>query len=61
MHVLAMDNRPGILGKMARQLALENINIDYVYGSAMDDAERSIFVFHVDENDWERASTVFSD
>ncbi|MBI4772705.1 MAG: amino acid-binding protein [Deltaproteobacteria bacterium] len=57
--VLTLKNEPGVLGKMARRLSKETINIDYVYGSVMENEATSIFVFHVDEDDWDRAVREF--
>jgi hypothetical protein len=54
-HVLVfkLANQPGILGKVARRLAEAKVNIDYIYGSAMEDAKESIFVVHIAESDFD--------
>ncbi len=44
---LTLANRPGVLGEVAGKFAEAKINIDYVYGSVMGDAEESIFVVHI--------------
>jgi hypothetical protein len=48
---VVLANRPSVLGEVAGKFAQANINIDYVYGSAMDGAEASIFVIHVQNID----------
>jgi hypothetical protein len=55
-HVLAfrLSNQPGTLGKIAKRLGEANVNIDYIYGSAMEDAGESIFVVHIAESDFDR-------
>ncbi|MBW1990504.1 MAG: ACT domain-containing protein [Deltaproteobacteria bacterium] len=42
---LELDNRPGILAKMADMFGAEGININYVYGSGLPGAERALYVF----------------
>ncbi len=42
-----LENRPGELGKMADKFTKEGINIDYVYGSALEDGKQFSFIFHV--------------
>jgi hypothetical protein len=59
--LLTLKNEPGVLGTMARKLSKEQINIDYVYGSAMNGEKEAMFVFHVDDNDWDRALAAFCD
>jgi len=55
-HVLVFKlvNQPGMLGKVAKRLGEANVNIDYIYGSAMEDAKESIFVVHIAESDFGR-------
>jgi hypothetical protein len=48
---VVLANRPSVLGEVAGKFAQASINIDYVYGSVMDDAEASIFVIHVQDID----------
>ena len=59
--VFKLVNQPGILGKVAKRLGEANINIDYIYGSAMEDAKESIFIVHIPEGDIERIKNSFSD
>jgi len=47
--VFTLINKPGTLGQVAKKLGEAGINIDYTYGSAMEDAEESIFIIHVSE------------
>jgi hypothetical protein len=49
--VFTLINKPGMLGQVAKKLGEARINIDYTYGSAMEDAEKSIFILHVSEID----------
>lgn len=57
--MIVLDNKPGMLGAMAETFAKASINIDYVYGSALSGAEKSLFVVHIKEEDLERASSLF--
>jgi hypothetical protein len=59
--VFRLANRPGILGDVARRFGQANVNIDYIYGSAMDDAKEGIFVVHIAEADLERVKEVLRD
>ncbi len=45
--VFRLANQPGILGSVAKRLGESHVNIDYIYGSAMEDAVESIFVVHI--------------
>jgi hypothetical protein len=54
-------NQPGILGRVAKRFGEANINIDYIYGSAMEDAKESIFIVHIAEGDVDRIKNSFSD
>jgi hypothetical protein len=62
-HVLVFKlmNQPGILGKVAKRLGEANVNIDYIYGSAMEDAKESIFVVHIAESDFGRIKDAVKD
>lgn len=46
-----LDNQPGQLASICECLAKEKINIDYTYGSALEDADRALFVFRVSNTD----------
>ena len=48
---LELENRPGTLSEMARKFGEEGININYVYGSAMPDQQKSLFVFSPEDID----------
>ncbi len=48
---LTLTNKPGVLGEVAGKFAQANINIDYVYGSVMEDAKESLFVVHIPDID----------
>ena len=61
MPVIAIeiDNKPGMLAKMAKKFGEEGININYVYGSALPSGEKSLFVFC--PADIELAARIFED
>jgi hypothetical protein len=59
--VFRLANRPGILGRVAKRFGEVGVNIDYIYGSAMEDAKESIFVVHVAESDLGRAKDACKD
>jgi hypothetical protein len=46
-----MDNRPGQLASISERLARADININYTYGSALENAEKALFIFHVSDID----------
>ena len=48
---LEIDNKPGVLAEMARKFGEENININYVYGSAMPGEKKSLFIFSPEDID----------
>jgi len=62
-HVLVfkLTNQPGILGKVAKRLGEADVNIDYIYGSAMEEAKESIFVVHIAESDFGRIKDAVKD
>jgi len=59
--VFKLVNQPGMLGRVAKRFGEANINIDYIYGSAMEDAKESIFIAHIAETDLDGAKTLLSD
>jgi hypothetical protein len=46
---------------VAKRFGEANINIDYIYGSAMKDANESIFIVHIAEEDLGRVGDSFGD
>lgn len=56
---LEMENRPGTLADMAKKFGEEGININYVYGSALPQEKKSLFVFSPE--DIEAASRIFKE
>jgi len=56
---LEIDNKPGTLAAMAKKFGEEGININYVYGSALEREKKSLFVFSPE--DIEAASQIFKD
>ncbi len=59
--VFKLVNKPGMLGSLAKRFGESNVNIDYIYGSAMDDASESTFVVHIAESDFDRIKNFFKD
>jgi hypothetical protein len=59
--VFNLANQPGMLGKVAKRLGEANVNIDYIYGSAMEDANESIFVVHIADSDFDRIKDFLKD
>lgn len=62
-HVLVFKliNQPGMLGRVAKKLGEANVNIDYIYGSAMQEAKESIFVVHIAESDIDQVKDSLKD
>lgn len=59
--VFRLVNQPGILGKVAKRFGEAGVNIDYIYGSAMEEAKESIFVVHIAESDLDRVKDISKD
>jgi len=61
MPVIAIhiENKPGMLAQIARKFGENGINISYVYGSAVEGSEKSLFVFCPE--DIELAARIFKD
>jgi hypothetical protein len=62
-HVLVFKlvNQPGMLGKVAKRIGEAHVNIDYIYGSAMEEAKESIFVVHIAESDFDKVKASLKD
>lgn len=62
-HVLVFNlvNQPGMLGRVAKKIGEANVNIDYIYGSAMEEAKESIFVVHIAESDFHKVKDILKD
>jgi hypothetical protein len=56
---LEIDNKPGMLAKMAKKFGEEGININYIYGSAIPKGKKSLFVFCPEDIDL--AAGIFKD
>ncbi len=59
--VFRLANQPGMLGNVAKRFAEANVNIDYIYGSAMEEANESTFVVHIAESDFDRVIDFLKD
>jgi hypothetical protein len=59
--VFRLVNQPGMLGRVAKRFGESNVNIDYIYGSTLDDASESTFVVHIAESDFDRIKNFFKD
>lgn len=56
---LIIDNKPGTLAAMAKKFGQEGININYVYGSALPEGDKSLFIFS--PADIDLAALIFKD
>jgi hypothetical protein len=54
VFVFRLANQPGILGGVVKRFGEVHVNIDYIYGSAIENAKESIFVVHIAESDFDR-------
>jgi hypothetical protein len=59
--VFKLVNQPGMLGRVAKRIGEVHVNIDYIYGSAMEDAKESIFVVHIAESDINKVKDTLKD
>ncbi len=59
--VFKLVNRPGILGAVAKKFGEVKINIDYIYGSVLEEGKESIFVVHIVEQEIDRIQDSFRD
>jgi hypothetical protein len=59
--VFRLVNQPGMLGRVAKRFGETNVNIDYIYGSAMEEAKESIFVVHIPGSDLDRIESSLKD
>ena len=59
--IFKLANQPGILGGVAKRFGEAGINIDYIYGAAMQDEKKGSFVVHIAEADLERIEHIFDD
>lgn len=59
--VVKLMNQPGMLGRVAKRFGEAGINIDYIYGSAMEENQEAIFIVHISEADLQRAEETLKD
>jgi hypothetical protein len=57
--IFRLSNQPGMLGRVAKRFGESQINIDYIYGSAIEEGRDSIFVVHIAEADYARLGHTF--
>jgi hypothetical protein len=62
-HVLVftLANQPGMLGKVVKRIGEAHVNIDYIYGSAIEGAKESSFVVHIPETDFDHLKDSLKD
>jgi hypothetical protein len=49
--VFRLVNQPGMLGRVAQRFGEAKVNIDYIYGSAMEEEKEAIFLVHIADSD----------
>ena len=59
--VFKLVNQPGMLGRVAKRFGEAQVNIDYIYGSAVEDNSEAMFVVHIAESDFDRIKDSFKD
>lgn len=59
--VFKLANQPGMLGRVAKRFGEAGVNIDYIYGSAMEDNSEAMFIVHIAESDLGRVENFFKD
>jgi len=61
VFVFRLVNQPGMLGRVATRFGEAHVNIDYIYGSAMEGSKESIFVVHIAESDFDKVKSSLKD
>jgi len=59
--VFRLINQPGMLGRVAKRFGEAGINIDYIYGSTMEEGEEAMFIVHIAEGDIPKAEEALKD
>lgn len=59
--VFKLPHQPGMLGKVAKRFGEGGVNIDYIYGSAMENNSEAMFVVHIAESDFDRIKDAVKD
>ena len=59
--VFKLVNQPGTLGRVAKIFGEAKVNIDYIYGSAMEEEKEAIFLVHIAEADIPKVEKSLSD
>jgi hypothetical protein len=59
--VFKLVNQPGILGRVAKRFGEAKVNIDYIYGSALEDNSEAMFIVHIAESDFDRIKDIAQD
>jgi len=59
--VFKLVNQPGMLGKVAKRFGEAQVNIDYIYGSTIENNQEAMFVVHIAEADFDRIKDSLKD
>ena len=59
--VFKLVNQPGMLGRVAKRFGEAKVNIDYIYGSAMEEEKEATFLVHIAESDLPKVEKSLSD
>lgn len=56
-----LAHQPGMLGMVVKRFGEARVNIDYIYGSAVQDHSEAMFVVHIAESDFDRVKDFLQD
>jgi len=59
--VFKLPHQPGMLGRVAKRFGEAGVNIDYIYGSAMESNSEAMFIVHIAESDFDRIKDKLND
>ncbi len=59
--VFKLVNQPGMLGRVAKRFGEAKVNIDYIYGSAMEEEKEAIFLVRIADSDFGRIEGLMND
>ncbi len=52
--IFKLPHQPGMIGRVARRFGEAGVNIDYIYGSAIENTSEATFIVHIAESDFDR-------